>query len=281
MSPIVKDLALVAAGPLAGIFNALAARKVHRWTLTNMDTGEVLEGQFAPVDAKEVPGNSEYAEHSSLGRDRPIMQYVKGSADAFSYGVHFFAMSEQDETPATKIKLLKKWARRDSYLGRPPIVSFNLGENAQLQFWPAVIASVGEIAYFDPPKYHGGVQAVTATVTLRGYTPYTVESTPAPETRYHHSKQGDYYELIAYQEYGDPGLGDVVRARNPEKATLATGDIVPLPSAEALRTSSRKPRSIPFTSTISSQDSIQKTNKREAFDRHAGNYFSPTIKTNI
>lgn len=281
MANVAKDLALVAAGPLAGIFNAIAARKVHRWTLTNMDTGEVLEGQFAPVDAKESPGASEYAEHSSLGRDKPIMQYVRGGADTFSYGANFFAMSETDEAPSTKIKVLKRWARRDNNIGRPPIVSFNLGENAQLQFWPAVIASVGEISYFDPPKYHGGIQAVNTRITLRSYTPYSVESTPAPETRYHHAKQGDYHELVAYYEYGDPGLGDVIRARNPEKSSLTTGDVVPLPSAEALRTSSRKPRSISFTTTTSSQDSIQKVNKRDAFDRHSSNYFSPIIKTGL
>lgn len=279
--PLVKDLALIASGPLAGIINQLGARKVHRWTLTNLDTNETLEGQFGPLDPRETPGPSAYVEHNSLGSDKPITQYVMGAADSFSFGAHFFAMAEDDEAPATKIKVLKQWARRDDNLGRPPVVSFNLGENAQLQFGPAVITSIGDLSYFDPPKHHGGIQAVTAQVTLRQYIPYSVESTPAPETRYHHVRLGDYYELIAYNEYRDPMLGDVIRARNPELLTLEVGDIVPLPSGEALRTASRKPRSLVFTTTLSSQETIQKINKREAFDRHSDNYYSPIIITEL
>lgn len=273
---IVRDVVQIGAGTLNGIINSIGARKVHRWTLTNVDTGEKIEGQFGPVDPTESPGNPVYAEHTSLNRDKPILQFVHGTADGFSFGAYFFARSETDEDPFKKITALKKWRQRDSYLARPPIVAFYVGDN-NLHFWQAVIASIGEIKYFDPPKHMGGIRGVSTTITLKEYVPWELKSEPAPETRYHHAKQGDYYELIAWREYRDPMLGDVVRSRNPEKRVLAVGDIVPLPSAEAIRTSARKPRSISFVGTVSSKDSVQKTNKREAFERHDRDYVSAIV----
>jgi hypothetical protein len=278
---IVRDVAQVGLGAFNEFFNSLGSRKVHRFTLKNLDTQEELEGQFGPVDPKEIPGNSTYAEHTSLNRDKPILMFTHGGADSFSFGAFWFAKSEDDDTPFKKITVLKKWGRRDDFLARPPIVAFWVGSEGDLTFGPAVISSIGEISYYDPPKHGGGIRGVATTVTLREYTQWQIESEPPPETRYHHARQGDYLELIAWQEYRNPMLGDVVRRRNPSIVQLQVGDVVPLPSAEALRTSRIRPTSIPFLNTQSSKSSPQKDLRQSSFTRYDRTYVSGVIPSGL
>jgi hypothetical protein len=283
--PLIRDIATISAGLLNGrskqpeskTKNSIGARKVHRFALKNLDTGEELEGQFGPINPTENPGNPNYAEHSSLNRDKPILMFTHGNSDSFSFGAQWYADHESDDTPSKKITALKKWKKRDENLGRPPLVSFRVGTEGELAFGPAVITEIGAIAYFDPPKYGGGVRGVTTTVTLRSYTEWNLVSEPAPETRYHHARTGDYYELICWHEYKNAMLGDVIRKRNPTKLSLGVGDVVPLPSAEALRTSRLRPSSIPFMNTQTSKLSPQKDLRSSAFRLHDRPYVSSII----
>jgi hypothetical protein len=278
---IVRDAAQIGLGVFNQAINEMGARKVHRFTLKNLDTQEELEGQYGPVDPKENPGNSNYAEHSSLNRDKPIIMYTHGNAASFSFGVFFFATHETDDTPFKKITVLKKWAKRDDFLSRPPLVGFWVGSEGDLNFGPAVISAIGEISYYDPPKHGGGIRGVSATVNLREYTDWQIESEPPPETRYHHARQGDYLELIAWQEYRNPMLGDVVRKRNPEIVALQVGDVVPLPSAEAIRSEKIRPASTTFLNTQGSKSSAQKNLRAESFSRYDRSYVSGTIPSGL
>lgn len=273
---LVRDLAQIAAGPLAGIINALGARLVHRWTLENLDTGEDIQGQFGPVNPTLTPGNSVYAEHTSLNRNKPILQYVHGTADAFSFGAQWFALHEDDDTPEKKIEALRSWAQRDPDLGRPPRVAWWVGDG-RLALGPAVIWSIGDISYFDPPKHGGGIRGVITTITLRQYTPYELKSEPARETRYHHTKLGEYFELIAWNEYGNAMLGDVIRKRHAPDVLPSTGDVVALPSLEAIRIVAVKPSSIPFLGITSRKDSPQKQLAQLVLDRVSGSYVSGVV----
>jgi len=272
---LVRDLAQIAAGPLASIINALGAKKVHRWTITNLDTGGKVEGQFAPINPRETPGGSEFAEHISLNRDKPITQFLHGGADSFSFTAMWFAVFEADDTPEKRIRTLRSWGRRFTDLQRPPRVSFTVGDGTLLPGeW---FLKVGEIAYFDPPKDAGGIRGVTAAVALREYTPWALTSEPAPETRYHRAKQGDYYELIAWFEYRDTTRGDVIRKRNPEKLSLEIGDVVPLPSLAAIRTVARVPTSTTFKGVTKQKASDQKALRQLVQDRNDRAYASGTV----
>lgn len=275
---LLATMAQVAA--FAGVLNQNSSRRVHRWTLVNEDTRETMEGQFAPISPVERPGNSHYAEHSSLSRDKPIMMYTRGDSAEFSFGIMFFANHEDDDIPAAKIQALKTWARRRDNLGRPPIVSFSVG-NGDLRFGPAVISAIGDINYSDTLKHGGGIRMVSTTLTLRAYTPWTVIAVPPPETRYHHAKQGEYFELIAQAEYGNPMLGIVIRNRNPEIAQLEIGDVVPLPSIDAIKTESTAPRSLQFSNILRQKPGIEKTNRAEAYDRFNVSYVSATVPAGL
>lgn len=273
--PIGKDLALIAAGPLAGIINAFGAKKVHRWTITNLDSGEKVEGQFGPISPTETPGGSEFGDHISLNRDKPITQYLHGGADGFSFTAMWFARHEADDTPEKRIDVLKQWGRRDDTLLRPPRVSFTVGDGKLIEGqW---FLKLGAISYFDPPKDKGGIRGVTVPVTLKEYTPWSLTSEPAPETRYHRAKLGDYYELIAWFEYRDTTRGDIVRQRNPEKLVLQEADVVPLPSIEAIRTIARVPRSITFAGVTKNKESDQKALRQLVQDRNDQAYTSGTV----
>lgn len=278
---LARDLAQIAAGPIvSAIINALGARKVHRWTLKNLDTGEKLEGQFGPVDARLLPGNSTWAQHTTLNRRKPILQYVSGAADGFTFGAQWFAIFEKDDTPEKRIAVLRSWNQRDPNLARPPRVAFTVGDGQVIDGeW--VIQGLGDVVYFDPPKHGGGIRGVNVPVTLLEYTKWELKSEPAPETRYHHVKQGEYFELIAWGEYRNPLLGDVIRDRNPELLDLQTGDVVPLPSLEAIRTESVKPRSETFRGILSLKDSAQKRLQQEWFDRNNKSYVSAVVPSGL
>lgn len=264
---LVRDLAQIAAGPLAAVINALGARKVHRWTLENLDTGENIEGQFGPVDPRLSPGNPTYAQHTTLNRKRPILQFVTGAPDGFTFGARWFAVFEKDDTPEKRIAALRQWKERDPRLRRPPRVSFSVGDG-QLIEGEWVISALGDVAYFDPPKHGGGIRGVDVPVTLMEYTAWELKSEPVPETRYHNTKLGEYFELIAWNEYRSALLGDIIRKRHPDKLDLATGDLVALPSLEAIRTEAVKPTSSTFKNTLLLKDSPQKQLKQEVFARN-------------
>jgi hypothetical protein len=278
---IARDLTQIAAGPLLGpLINALGARKVHRWVMLNLDSGETLEGQFGPVNPVVSPGNPQYAEHTSLGRQNPIIQFTHVTADRLSFTALWFAVSDNDDTPEKAIQVLKNWKDRDPDLARPPRVGFSVGDG-QLSMLSAVIESLGDISYFDPPKFGGGVRGVSVPVTLKEYTKFELISEPAPETRYHHAKQGEYYELISYFEYRTPDFGDIIRKRHPTKASLTENDVVKLPSAEAIRTIPIRPTSIAFRNTLLLKDSPQKQLRNRVFDRTNRAYTSPILPAGL
>jgi hypothetical protein len=215
-----------------------------------------------------------------LNRDKPIAMYTHGTADSFAFGVFLFATEEDDDSPKEKIEVLKSWIRRDSNLARPPIVSFWIGDN-QLAFGPAVIVSLGEIKYYDPPKHGGGIRGLATTVTLRAYPAWKLESMPAPETRYHKVRLGDYFELLAWIEYRAPMLGVELRRRNPDKLYLEVGQTVPLPSAEAIRTVRIQPTSTTFKNTQTTKPSRQKDLRAAMFELRGGSYVSGILPAGL
>lgn len=244
--------------------------------MENLETGAIVEGQFGPVNPTLSPGNPAYAQHTSLGRDKPILQYLHGNADTWGFGAQWFAMAETDDRPEKSIAVLRSWKDRDPTLQRPPRVGFTVGDGTLIEGeW--VIASLGEVSYFDPPKHGGGIRGVIVPVTLLEYTKFVLKSEPAPETRYHHAKLGEYFELIAWREYRNAMLGDVIRKRHPDKLSLASGDVVALPSIGAIRTTPVKPASIPFLRSLSLKDSPQKTLKQLVFDRNDWPYVSAIV----
>jgi hypothetical protein len=274
---IAGNVARVAAGAFGPLLSSLFTKRIHRWELSNLDTKEKVKGQFGPSDLKEQPGVSVYAEHTSLNRGEPILQYVHGSGDQLTFNAYFFATDDKDETPAKILKVLKNWSKRDPKLLRPPLVAFTLGDG-EVSMRSAVM-SLGDVQYYDPPKERaGGIRGWNSTITLRAYTKFELKSEPLPQTRYHRAKQGDYFEYLAYFEYGNPMLGDLVRKQHPDKLLLSEGEVVTLHSVESLRTTAVKPRSLIFQGVTSTKTSDQKTLRQDVVDRNSLSYSSSIVR---
>lgn len=278
------DIALIAAGPLNGLLNPdMAREEVARhqakdrvtivWHMRNLEDGSELEGQF-PAEDPVLNLSNAYGQHITLNRENPIIQYLHGDADTFSFVARFYAMHGADNMPTKQSRTLMGWKQRDPTLARPPRVALTIGNI--IPFPEAVITGLGNIA-FSEPKPDGDVREVSMRVDLLRYTKYSLSTEPEPETRYHRARTGDYYELLGWLEYRDPMLGVIIRRRHPEQTELAEGDIVKLPSFGALRGSIVKPASIPFFKAYSSKDTATRRLRIQTFEEHDKDYVSAII----
>lgn len=267
-----RDLAQVAAGPLAAVINALGAKKQAKWRIESVEDGEKVEGQFGPVEMSEE-ATTTYVEHTPLNRQHPITMWSHGDTVPLSFGARLYAVHAGDTIPADKLAKLKEWVKRDPDLARPHLVALFVGE--RLMISRATMTLTGIV--YDEAHIDGSIRGVTFTVNLREHYEFTLDSAPPPETRYHRASTGDYYELLAWFEYRNPALGDVVRKRHPDKLLLTEGEIVKLPSAAAIRSEIIKPTSIPLRNTLKREDSVEKRLKQDVLDRNNRSMYSPIV----
>lgn len=249
--------------------------KTTKWFLRNEDNGNVLEGQFAPQGIQLGIKNN-WAQHTALNRARAIVQYVNSENDTLSFQGMFFAETILDVNLVDeRFKLLQSFARRDPDLGRPPIVTFWVG-NAFLE-QQSVIDSITGVT-FDPPSITGDLRKVLFTVNLIQYTEFSLGDNEIFETRYHRSREREYMELLAQREYGDPMMGDIIRKRHPEKPSLTPGAVVKLPSREALRSERVEPKSVALKDAFGRKETAQRTNRIDLFNRRNVAHYSHVVK---
>lgn len=246
------------------------------WYLYNVDTSEIFTGQFHPEDLTHEGVGSVYSDRWALNRQHPITQFVRGELERVSFKGRLHATTAI-ETLEDQINGLKDWARRDEKLKRPPILYFWVG-NGDVDFFDStcLLESVGGIKY-DRPTLLGSMRQVTFTVTLREYYEPKITAGAVGETRYHRAKQGEYYELIAFHEYGQPLLGDVIRKQHPSQPALSIGDVVKLPSVEKVRTETVAATSVPLETAFGRKESPQRTLRIEWFDKRDVAYTSHVL----
>lgn len=239
------------------------------WRLENTDTGEVLEAQYEPLDlARSV--SSTWAQEQTLNRQGSVSQYLHGNPETITFGGRFFNYHIGAKGAQERLDKLIRWAKRDEKLGRPPICQLTVGEAAV--GLTCFIESITDIRY-DRMTALGTIRGISFTITLLEYQPFTVDSKPHPETRYHRAKRGEYYELLCFREYGNPLLGDVIRKRHPERHHVREGDTVRLPSAGAIRRATVEPTSIPLKEGFGRRMTPQKALRQAMFERAAARPF--------
>lgn len=241
------------------------------WYLYNLDTKEKLQGQFVAENVVENVGGT-YAERWALSRQHSILQFVHGNSDTVTFQGRFFMTSELlvvINDPKVKIQTLKKWVRRDQKLGRPPILSFWIGD-AHLSLTECILEQVSNITYA-PPSASGLLRDVSFTINLRQWWPYDISlGTEPPETRYHPAKRRDYYEMLALREYANPMLGDVIRKRHPDKTIVRVGDLIKLPSKAAIETARITQTSEPLRTAFGPSLTAQKVRRLEMLETRGG-----------
>lgn len=224
-------------GAIVGIGATLISKMLstRTWTLQNNDTFEQIIGQF-PAEGISRDVGANWTEISSLNRQNPILQFISGKAETLSISARFFRRDMSDETVDVKTNKLISWTKRDQRKGRPPILTFWIGDGTVVVM-QVILEGISGMQY-SAPNFFGGVREVKFTLNLRQHTPFSTTDKEVTDTRYHRTKEGQYYELIAEEEYGNPLLGDVIRKLDYHvgKQLLRPGDVVKLPSIEGVRT---------------------------------------------
>lgn len=240
----------------------------RKWKLVRKDTLEILSGQFHAEELGENISNA-YAEQFTLNRQTGILQFLHGETNTVSFRGRFFNETisggsfpiyggRKDGLWAT----LQEWAKMDKTLKRPPVLIFFVG-NGHLQK-QVVIESITGIKY-DEPGGLGTFKGVTFQLNLRVYTEFDIAQTANFDTRYHHSVDGDYYELIAQREYRVPMLGVWLRQRHPTQLNLQAGQIVklPAPGGASVRTAKITQQSAIFKTAYGRKPTPQRERRLE------------------
>lgn len=262
--------------PLLGAGAALATSLIPNakiWNLQNLDTGQVVQGQFEPQGtSKEIASN--WAQFTSMNRGKPILQFLNGAADQASFQGRFFRKHGFDDSPEKKLQTLESWARIDGALRRPPVLQFWVGDGHLM----INCVLIGMSVQYGVPDRFGGLRDVTFTMRLLEFTPFSLDDEVQTDTRYARAKERDYFELLAFKEYGNPLIGDVIRKDHPKIQSLEPGDTVKLPSIEGVRGKKVTQTSVPLKTAFGRKDTAQKRLRLAFFDLRAESYVSHLLQ---
>lgn len=258
--------------PLLSASAASATRFIPNfkiWNLRNLDTGQTLQGQFEAQNVvRELGAN--WGQFTSLNRQHPILQFLTGSAEKVSFEGRFFRNHALDTSPEVKLDMLASWTKIYDAVRRPPVLQFWVGDGHVMI--NCVITGIG--VSYKRPDFFGGLRDCTFTVSLLEFSTFSIDDEQEVNTRYARARDRDYYELLAFEEYGNPMLGDVIRKDHPKLQALESGDIVRLPSIEAVRVVTVTQTSIPLKTAFGRKDTPQKRLRLQFFDKRAGAYVS-------
>jgi hypothetical protein len=215
-----------------------AVRDAKQWYIIIQETtplvsrGDRVYGQFTPQQVKRNIG-AELPEAGGLSRSSPIIQWLGGKIQTFTFQARLFSGYEGDETAAIKLQSLEFLMEAHEGLGRPPLISFFWGIAIPDGF-TCFIESLGDITY-DELRPDGSIRGVILNITLKRWQPFRFEqvvTNTGERTPTHIAKHGETYEMIAQREYGDPMLGVLLRRMNPrfpmsKKAPKGIADLSP------------------------------------------------------
>ena len=259
---------------LIGIGATLLSKmlSLKTWTIKNNDGGEVLKGQFPPDDiTREVGAN--YSQIQALNRQHAFIQFLNGKTQTLSVQSRFYKRDMFDDSPMKRLDKLIAWTEILPKKRRPPLLTFFLGDGLGLQM-DVVLVGVTGIKYSIPNSL-GGIRDVSFTMEFMEVTGRQAATSGEKEvtnTRFARAREGEYYELLAQQEYGDPMIGVVIAQRNPDKLLLKLGEIIALPSLEGVRGYVPQPQSHIFKRAFRRKDSVEKRLRQQFFDRHSKPY---------
>jgi hypothetical protein len=263
--------------PVLGQAIGIASTLLPNWRtfyLKNLDDGEQLQGQFEATDVTEnITAN--WAEHTALNRQNPIVQFLNGGNDRATLNVRLYQDSvfgdpilgggqlSLDQGPLQKLKKIKSFARINDKVRRPPILDFTIGDGHVGM--TAVITAISDIKY-DRPNFFGGFSGVQLSLGLMQFVPFSIDDQRESDTRYAIVKERDTYEMLALREYGNAKLGDWVRGLHPTQPSLQPGMIVKLPSIDTARKQRVTQTSIPLKGAYSRKPTRQRALRQEFFD---------------
>jgi nucleoid-associated protein YgaU len=201
-----------------------------RATLTNdsLAGSEPIEVMFNP-DLLTVTTNMLYPDISVPGLRTPLLQFVRGEAKTLAMEL-FLDQSNTGVSLAEKLGELRRFVTIDGDLHAPPVCRFEWGDTT----FRGVMAEFTEkFQMFDES---GRILRARVTVKLKAYEPASLQlaeiNRASPDrTKARTVREGDRYDLIAAEEYGDPKYWNVIAAANGDERPrlLAAGTVLEIP----------------------------------------------------
>ena len=200
-----------------------------KWKLYDVDHGATIEGQFGPIGLTRDLG-SNVGEFSSLNRQDPVIQWLSGAGESYTFDAMMFA-ADSFSSIQPQIRAMENLVKRDPDLRRPPVCRFTYGTEISAM---VIVENLGGIRYGEARIFGGMLRSAMLTITLRKYVPYSPaeeeQTAEAPtETYYRPAKLGDTHEIVAKQRYGAAIKGVNLRARFPSlDISITPGEVVPV-----------------------------------------------------
>lgn len=248
-----------------GEFLGISTKNVWRLKMKDLNEQE-FKGQFIAEDLTENIG-ARISSGTALNQQSSDNKYLGGDAETITFKTRVWATSSVKNVKSS-IDTLKSFTKRNDKLKRAPIFAFTAGTEVQALVF---VKTIGGIVY-DRPRSDGSIRGATFNVQLSviedieskpnslsiaslvksglgivsavqglssgGFGAFGNISIPGGSL---HSKgkkiivkDGETFEHIAQQEYGDAMVGDILRRGyynkplNELKSALEVGDVVDL-----------------------------------------------------
>ena len=182
------------------------------WSLSSTDNNVFVEGQYI-LPTVTHDKSVKLGSLSGLGRENPIIAFLSGDVEKISFETLMFSTHYWDnieDRVAELFSLIKPLPDT----GVTPRCVFFHGNF----FMECLVKSIGGVTYPEP-KYDGNLKSAKFNIELWRFEDTAFDLTSAGseerETKYLVAREGDYYEMIAAREYGDPMLGVNMRKIHP------------------------------------------------------------------
>jgi hypothetical protein len=228
------------------------------WKLKGIDASfdKEFEGQFIAQGLEESIGST-LGETTTINKEKPDFQWLRGDSEVVSFTTRLFA-ANSFKNIKQEVNLLKSFTRRNKELKRAPRFLFSAGTeisftcfvrsiklrydelrtdgslrgaiiDIQLQVIEDLEPENAATSLASQIKFAAGLVSGGAAIlsTLRklvdipGGSLHTIGKTVTV-------REGQTFESIAREHYGDALLGDILRRVQPQFANLMPGDKIDL-----------------------------------------------------
>jgi hypothetical protein len=205
-------------------------------TITNLDTGEVIECMFAPKEYTFTKENS-WVSGMVIGKNLPRVNFSGGQATTLQMELFFDTYEKKEDVRGHtdkiwKLMMINPSTKDKGHKGHPPLCEFRWGQTWSFK---AVITSISQrftLFFYDGRPARSTMNVTFQQVVEEGRYPGQNPTTAsAPGYRTRRVKQGETIDWIAYDEYGDASLWRFLADTNnlEDPMRLKVGQMLAIP----------------------------------------------------